>query len=264
MPIEDTGWLRLAGSSIAVLGAGTGAAMSVLLADPVTGAMAGQALAEVGNDIARRMLSPRQEARVGTVIELAASAVIAKETLGGQLRDDGFFDGDRSDAQEIIEGVLLAVKDDHQEQKLPYVANMLAEIAFSPLIDVNTANRMVEEADRMTWLDMRITAIVARGKEFPLPDVDLPNYGSTLADWTVFQAAATLRDDESRRLLLYEEKDNGMDLRMCALKLSPRGHLMATTMELTKISKAELRPVYEALLRVPPEPSPAGDVDQPV
>ena len=77
--------------------------MGTLLGDPVSGAMAGQALAEIGNDVARRVLSPREEQRVGAVLVLAAGGVMANQTLGMTLRADGFFDGERSEADEIID-----------------------------------------------------------------------------------------------------------------------------------------------------------------
>ena len=88
---------RLTGSAMAMAGAGAGAAAGLLFGNPVAGAVVGQALAEVGNDIARRVLSPRQEERAGTVLVLAAAAVVAKETMGETVREDGFFDGERSD-----------------------------------------------------------------------------------------------------------------------------------------------------------------------
>lgn len=270
MSVAQNGLDRLVTSASAIVGAGAGAAISVLLGDPIAGAMAGQAFAEAGSEFASRTLGPRQEARVGSVLVLAAGAIIAQQTLGEELRSDGFFDGERSNAEELAEGVLLSAKDEHEERKLPYLANMLAAIAFMDTVNLDTANRMIREADRMTWLDMRILSIVARRTDFPLPEANLPHTGTTWEDWTVFQAATALRSDEAHQFLAldYVADDAselalpGLDLRMCALRVTSLGNLMVSTMRLETISKNELQPVYEALLRVPAEAAPT-DAEQP-
>ena len=49
---------------------------------------------------------------------------------------------DRSFADEIIEGVLLAAQREYQEKKLPLYGNLLTNIAFRSDIDRVTANRL--------------------------------------------------------------------------------------------------------------------------
>lgn len=239
-------------------GTAVGTATGLLIGDPVLGAAAGQALTEVGNEIARRFLSPRQEQRAGTVLVLAAANIVANEALGNTLRDDGFFDGERSDAEEIAEGILLAAMDEHEERKLPYMANMLGNLGFMPQIDVNTANRALSAAEQLSWLEMRILAIVSRKQEFPLPAFDLPNYAPNWADWTVIRAANDLRS-ESKGMLTYPRREEPSrtgirtyDLRMSSLKLSSDGQLLVGLMGLESITRPELEPVYQSLLRATP------------
>lgn len=110
---------------------------------------------------------------------------------------------------------------------------------------------------KICWLDLRILGIVSRPDEFPLPDTDLPNTnGASWNDWTVFQAASSLRSENG--FLSYprqaEPSRTGIalfDLRMSKLGLSSMGTLMVATMKLNEIPAADLRPIYEALCRVP-------------
>lgn len=237
---------------------GRRAGLGLLVGEPITGAMAGQALSEVGSDLAKRVLSPRQERRIAEVLVLAAAEIVAQHTLGEQIRDDGFFDGERSDAAEITEGILLAAMNEHEEAKLPYLANMLASIAFIPTIHVNTANRMLNAAERLTWLELRILAIIeAGGDEYPLPDVDLPHTGQSWTDLSVFNATSQLRS-EARGLLTFPNREDQesmgiplFDLRMSRMRLSSMGNLLAKTMRLGTVPQDQLETTYAALLRVP-------------
>jgi len=266
--LDDSGVQRLIQSAGAVAGAAVGAATGLLVGDPVLGAAAGQTLSEVGKEIARRYLSPRQEQRAGTVLVLAAANIMANEALGNKLRNDGFFDGERSDAEEIAEGILLAAMDEHEERKLPYMANMLGNLGFMPQIDVNTANRALSAAEQLSWLEMRILAIVSRKEELPLPAIDLPNYAPNWADWTTIRAANDLRS-ESKGMLAYPRREEPSrtgiriyDLRMSSLKLSSGGQLLSGLMELDSITRPELEPIYQSLLRAAPPDDGEGDADE--
>ncbi|MFE4952321.1 hypothetical protein ACFQ9V_19620 [Leifsonia sp. NPDC056665] len=251
MDVHEPGWQRLARSTLAVTGAGVGAAVSTLVHDPILGSMAGQAFAEIGNEFATRVLAPREEQRIATVLVLAAGGVIANQTLGMTLRSDGFFDGDRSDADQIIEGMLLAAKTEHEEKKLPYMANLLARTPFLEGMDVYVLEKLIAEAESTSWLQLQLLAIVHRPKELPLPDVQYSGRASDWNEWAVTQTLTELLD--ARRLLVFPSSKGahgqpGFDLRMSSIKLGQLGALLVQTMELTSIPLDELRPLHEELI----------------
>ena len=244
-------WLRFTQSAFAVAGAGMGSSLSILVGDPLAGAMAGQAFAEIASELARRVLSPREEQRVGTVLVLAAGGVIANQTLGMSLRTDGFFDGARSDASEIIEGVLLAAKGEHEEKKLPYMANLLARMPFLEGMNVYALNQLIAKAETLSWLEMQLLAIVARPEDLPLPDVEYAGQASNLNDWAVTEAFTEMLN--RGRLLLFAEGETlgeftQTDLRMSKIKLGRLGLLLVDYMELGKIPIDDLRPICESLV----------------
>ena len=83
-------------------------------------------LRRVGADVSERLLSPREQARVGFVLASAATEIHSRIERGETLRSDGFFDprhGERSDAEEVSEGVLLKSQREPEEKKLPYMAH---------------------------------------------------------------------------------------------------------------------------------------------
>ena len=74
------------------------------------GAAATMAVKAIGHEVSARVLSPREEARVGGVFTLAAAEIVERCRDGESVRDNGFFDaggGGRSDAEEVWESTLL-------------------------------------------------------------------------------------------------------------------------------------------------------------
>lgn len=93
-----------------------GAGVGLFLAGPpgaVGGAVAGPLVASVLRDLAHRILSHREDARVGGAVLAGVARLQERFDAGDQVRNDDFLasmPGRRSDGEEIIEGVLLAAQ----------------------------------------------------------------------------------------------------------------------------------------------------------
>ena len=97
-------------------------------------ATATMAVRAIGHELSSRMLSPREQARVGGVFTLAAAEIVKQCRNGDSVRDDGFFytdDSGRSDAEDVWETMLLKSQREAEEKKLPYMAHLLANLAFT-------------------------------------------------------------------------------------------------------------------------------------
>jgi len=152
-----------------LLGSLTGVSVAVLHND-VTGLLTGAA---VGPSVAHafrygaklfvsRVLAGREKARVGVVYGLAAHKIKERLDNGEKLRTDGFFEPDitgRSPADEIAEAVLIAAQREHEERKLPYIANLLAFVAFTPGVDRATANQMIRLAGSLSYQQFCLLAL---------------------------------------------------------------------------------------------------------
>ena len=148
-----------AGSNI--VGGATGGAVGFLVGGPVGAAVGGaagaalpQVFSKVGVELKQRLLGKREEMRIGAVFICAAKKIQVKLDEGQRLRNDGFFDEDdtgRSNADEICEGVFLSAQKEHEEKKLKYYGNLLANIAFNHEIDKAQANMMIKIADDLTY-----------------------------------------------------------------------------------------------------------------
>lgn len=121
-------------------GSVSGSVIGLLVAGPI-GAVAGAAasplltrmLQRIGQDIKHRVLSHREEVRVGATLTFAIQKIQKNLDNGQQVRQDEFFreqPQERAAAEEILEGVLIASQREHEEKKLKFYGNLIANIAF--------------------------------------------------------------------------------------------------------------------------------------
>ena len=169
---------RLGNAAADLTGTVVGGVTGSMIAGP-GGAMAGgmlgvavtHTLRDLGADLMQRVLSPNEARRVGEALDFTISKIEENLAQGLQLRQDDFFHsrpGERSSADEIAEGVLRAAQYEHEEKKLKYYGNLLANLAFRTDIDRPLANQLLRLADRMSYRQLCYTALLPRRIELGL------------------------------------------------------------------------------------------------
>lgn len=134
-------------------------------ASGIIGTVVGKII-EVGTkDLLNRFLSKREIERVKTVREMSLEKIEEKLKSGNQIRNDGFFDnGEKSNASEVFEGILLVAKSTYEEKKLEMLSNMFSNIAFDESISSAIANQLVKLADDLTYRQLLIIRCVGIGQ----------------------------------------------------------------------------------------------------
>jgi len=155
-------------SSSDLLGAVGGGAIG-LIGGPV-GAMGGAAagvmitktMRRVSLEVYDRLVVRRQQERVAVAIAIATADAAANANAGRELRSDGFFDsteGLRSDAEEILEGLLLHAANAYQERKLRHLGAILPWLAVRPEISPADGHWLTLLADRLTWRQLVVLSV---------------------------------------------------------------------------------------------------------
>jgi hypothetical protein len=101
---------------------------------------------------------------------------------------DGFFDeraGRRSDADELMEGVLLHAADAYQELKLRHLAAIMPALAFRPDISAADGHWITDLASRLTWRQLVVLAIFADPPEQELMRRDVYHQGRYVVPGTL-------------------------------------------------------------------------------
>jgi hypothetical protein len=152
-----------------IAGSLAGSAAGFLLAGPpgaFVGAAGGQVLKhtlkELAGEFFSRTLGRREKERIGGVLIYAAEKVREKLDHGEKIRDDDFFTEDtsgRDAASEVTEGVILAAQREHEEKKLRFYGNLIANLAFTSQIDRPHANLLVRAAQRLSYRQLCLLAL---------------------------------------------------------------------------------------------------------
>ncbi len=163
------------GSEIA--GNVAGAAIGLLLAGPA-GAVAGAATTPIVTNMIRRVCVAIYDASCGERAKVRAGATAAHAIVqiqqrldhGERIRDDGFFDADstRSDADEILEGVVQRSRSEHEERKTRFYANIFANAAFDPQLTAASINHVLRVSERLTYRQLGLLECFSNSERYQL------------------------------------------------------------------------------------------------
>lgn len=126
--------------------------------------LAGIAIETTLEEVTNRDLSSRETARVAYSASVVISKIAKKLNNGESLRsDNAFFTNNgvqNSNAEELFEGVLLQCKRAHEEKKIRYISNIMANIAFDEDFGISEANQLLKLAENMTYRQLVYIAVI--------------------------------------------------------------------------------------------------------
>ena len=243
-----------------VVGATTGDALSVVTGNPEFGigavaVGASGVYQRVGTEIADRLLGPREQARVGGVFARSAEMLKSKLKQGGTLRDDGFFDAvpdGRSDAEEVLEGVLRKAQTEYEERKLEYLARLWANACIDKTLGPADLNYLVKLAEQLTYRHLTIISIA--GKMANVGDVNIYN----LREQNYEKAEVNLVGDTPNilaEIITLHSLDcvrvfgtfHPIQIVPSQMKIGTHGAALHNTMELFSIPEGDRQPVVALL-----------------
>ena len=236
------------------VGAGGGALTGepAAIAVGAGGPLVWRILAWGAREFDERALGHREAVRVIDAITVAKARIDERFAAGDVPRSDGFFDaweGHWSDADELLEAVLLAAQREYQERKVRCYGNLYANIGFEPVIDSVTADSLLRDAVDMSYPQIQLLALVARKDVLQLPQT---SKGSPNASWRATSIRRALDDIgyAARDLVGVKAPPGELPTNIgvpADLELRPRGEALYVLMELDQLSTDELRPLAEAL-----------------
>jgi hypothetical protein len=147
-------------------------------------------------EFSSRSLGTREGKRAAGVLLFATMRLDELRAEGKTVRDDGFFSGSsatRSSGEEVIEAVMNAARDTHEEKKLKYLGNLLAQIAVSNEINRSLANELINVSSAMSYTQLCILSITLNKRRYNLrkESYQLGAEGRTAL---IFQASADFDD----------------------------------------------------------------------
>ena len=98
---------------------------------------------------------------------LAAEGIRKRLESRESVRDDGFFDKnhiERSDADDILENMVLKVQREPEEKKIPYISKIYENTAFEQEISADLSHKIIKSSEQLTYQQLCILSMVGRRK----------------------------------------------------------------------------------------------------
>ena len=114
-------------------------------------------------------LSEKEQLRVDDSLVFALLKIRENLNNGLNIRQDDFFSTNvnfQSKAEEIFEGVITKNKIQYQEKKIKFIGNIYANAAFRDDTSVEELHHILEIADRLTYREICILALITTGGKF--------------------------------------------------------------------------------------------------
>ena len=267
MDEENARTLVRSGTDIA--GGAVGGALGFLAGGPAGAAVAGAGGVVIGElayailgDFAVRHLSRREKVRVGATAAFALESIKGRLDAGALPRDDGFFNESSSgqtDAEQILEGVLLKAKNEHQEKKVRLLGEFFANLAFAPDVSTGEANHILRLIETLSYRQICFIALLEKAElipSIPLSDdeiedpglADHPELASLLQEiYEVANLGLMFRSSDELRGTWRFEKDRYVT--PVSMGLSPLGNRLTKMLDLNSLDPNDIE-VIKSLLHL--------------
>lgn len=252
--LESIGDLISMGSEI--VGIPIGAAVGFMVAGQqggtiggIAGSLVGHVIKNIGNEVAKRILSPREQIRVGKVVIYAANRLQQHIDNGVTIRQDDFFTSDnfdRSSAEEIVEATLVAAQREHEEIKIEFYGNLLANITVTPGISKAYANLLIRMARELSYRQLCLLALFVQKDKFNLKKGDYQTENTMLPE--KIGLLQEIFELEQKSLLNSGKPLFGLtNITPAMTDLQGTGKALFSLMELSKIRSDKLEHLAELL-----------------
>lgn len=173
-----------------------------------------------------------------------------------QIRKDDFFAKDpildRSAGDEILEGTLIAAKNEYEEKKLKYYGNLVANIAFHQEIDSYHANYLLRIAERLSYRQICILTLFNRKSNYNFSSNFSERYKTLYQNQNEFTLVLEIKELKILELLgssneaLFGGGPAG-NITPATTELRNIGKILHTIMNLDEIDRSEIDKLADIL-----------------
>lgn len=235
----------------------TGAGIGLLIAGPIgaiggaaVGPLVTQAFKKIGNDISEKVMSPREQARVGATFSLALEKITRSLANGQKIRGDSFFkekDQERSQFETILEGSLLKARNEYEEKKIKYYSNFLANICLDSTVSFEKGNTLLRILEQLSYRQIVILAYIA--------GIESLNTERWMISFKDKSELGEHQDFYSELLNLYNQQllqqwSGGITMSVGSLGISPLGMTMYILINGEEVDVTDITKVQETIERI--------------
>jgi hypothetical protein len=198
-------------------------------------------------------LSISEKQRLRKVLSHFNTKMIQNLSVGSgkTLRQDCFFSNkinERSAAEEIFEGVLIAAQREHEEKKVKFEGNFFANIVYYPSVDKTKANFLLRLARELSYTQLCIVALLVQKDRLHLRDTSYRNI-ERLYDFNLLGLLQEIYNLYSQGLLFVDEIALAGPVDVVPAKMVAQGPIkeLYVLMGLDEIEQTDINRIAEQL-----------------
>lgn len=131
------------------------------------------------NDIYENIYTSKERKKI--LITIYYSLEMIKENIDNNnfIREKGFFEenlNNQSLAEEIMDGILMSSKNEHEESKLKYYGYLLGNIMFKNDLDIDECNRLIKLSRQLTYCQIKLINMYVISQSIQIPILQREDY----------------------------------------------------------------------------------------
>lgn len=240
-------------SSGDITGSIGGAVLGTLIAGPAglvlggaSGVIITKLFKKIGNEIQERILSSREEIRIGAAYTFAINKINENLSDGKLIRNDGFFEPEkgRSLSEEILEGIILTAQKEHEERKVIFLGNLYGNICTDSSISSDQANQLIKITNALTYRQFCLLYLYNTRKE---QNIHSTTYNNPSDKRIIpFDIIAEVKDLTQKGLLHTVTSFASLDGFNCrSFSVTSGGRFYFKVLELEQIDKKEVEKINQ-------------------
>ncbi|MBA3704422.1 MAG: hypothetical protein H0W84_00535 [Bacteroidetes bacterium] len=215
------------------------------------GALVEGTFVRIGNEMKNRLLSKREEKRIGSAFVFLLEKVDENLKNGNHYRKDDFFretEGDYNYNAEILEGVLITIQKSYEEKKVKFISYFYANIIFETRWDRLHANHFLRLAEEMSYRQFCLLAIYYHKEKFGLNKEPVKNH--RIVRYDTMADIHSLKEKALFKLIIPMTHGSGFVYQLPPenASISDYGKAFYDLFDLAKISKEDIFEVAEHLI----------------
>lgn len=131
------------------------------------------------NDIYENIYTSKERKKI--LITIYYSLEMIKENIDNNnfIREKDFFEenlNNQSLAEEIMDGILISSKNEHEESKLKYYGYLLGNIMFKNDLDIDECNRLIKLSRQLTYCQIKLINMYVISQTIQIPILQREDY----------------------------------------------------------------------------------------
>lgn len=131
------------------------------------------------NDIYENMYTSKESKRILTTLYYSLEIIQENLNKNNLIRKDNFFLKDTNEqclAEEVINGIVISSKNEHEENKLKYYGYLLGNIMFKDNFTRDECNRLIKLSRQLTYCQIKLINMYVISQTIQVPILQREDY----------------------------------------------------------------------------------------